>query len=50
MDVKTIREAAAQELRDESFKRAVAEEKIRMKTRKPWWHYLMPFTITITKR
>lgn len=50
MDAKAIREAALAEIREEEFKRAVEVEKQRLTLRKPWWHILVPFRITVTWR
>ena len=50
MDAKRIREAVQQELAEEAFRRAVDAEKEKQRQRKPWWHKLVPFRITITRR
>lgn len=50
MTPKQIREVARQEIAEEAFRRAVDAEKQRQRERKPWWHKLVPFRITITRR
>jgi hypothetical protein len=46
----SVREAAEQELAAEAFRSAVEAEKQRLKLRKPLWHRLVPFRITIHRR
>ncbi|MBB2928377.1 hypothetical protein [Paraburkholderia silvatlantica] len=50
MDARAVREQAEAEVRREEFRRAVDAEKLRLLQRKPWWHSLLPFKITITRR
>jgi len=45
-----VRLQAEKELREEKFAKAVAQEKLRLMTKKPWWVKLFPFVITITRR
>ena len=51
--LKEIRTTAEEELRDEAFRSAVEAEKVRIRIerkKKPFWHRLFPFTITITRK
>ena len=50
IDVDEARRLAAEELRAEQFKRAVAEEKERLRQRRPFWQRVFPFVIRIERR
>ena len=49
MNTKDIKIQAEWELGIERFEAAVEEEKQRLRTHKPWWKIVFPYTITITK-
>lgn len=44
------RELAEAAIREERFRSQVEIEKARLRERKPWWHKVFPFKITITRR
>lgn len=51
--IQEARRIARQELEKEALRKAIDEEKARIKQRaasKRWWHRFIPFTITITRR
>lgn len=43
-------QTARRELAEETFRAAVEQAKARLRNRRPWWHVLFPFKITITRR
>ncbi len=51
-DLDRIIGTARQEVLAEKFRRAVEEEKERIRTTPPapWWHRFIPFQISITRR
>lgn len=48
--LKTVRVQAAKEVADEQFRKAVAEEKARIKSKRSLWDRLFPWTITIRRK
>jgi hypothetical protein len=53
IDPEKIEEEARREYAQENFRFLVEERKAQLRYRKPetpWWHWLLPFTITITWR
>jgi len=52
LETKVQREAH-KEIEEENFRKEVEEEKKRIRERRAawrWWHSLIPFTVTITRR
>ena len=49
MSLIDIKEQALWELELEVFEAAVEAEKVELRTHKPWWKKVFPYTITITK-
>ena len=47
---KEIREQAIKEIQQEDFDENVQMLKKRIRTKRPWWHYVCPFIITIKWR
>jgi len=45
-----VRDEARRQLEKERFDEAVRAEVMRLKTRRPWWHTLFPYEITIRRR
>ena len=44
--------SAHREIEEENRRKAIEAEKARLRAigKQPWWHRLLPFTITITRR
>ncbi len=50
MDKSDIISQAKWEVEFEEFEALVEAEKKKLREHKPWWHRVIPFTITITRR
>ena len=46
-DLAAVRFEAQRQLVKEKFEAAVATEKVKLRTRRPWWQIIFPFMITI---
>lgn len=49
MNTEDVRKQAEWEIRLETFENLVEIEKRRLRTHKPWWKIVFPYTISITK-
>jgi hypothetical protein len=49
IDLEAVRAEAKRQLAKEKFESAVAVEKIRLRTARPWWQAFFPFKITIER-
>lgn len=49
-DIEKIKQFAMQELKAEQFREKVDDYKQQLRLKKPLWHRLFPWRITITKR
>ncbi len=49
-DTKELAAEAEKELEAVERRRLIDAANVRLRDRKPWWHYVLPFTITITWR
>ncbi|CAA2141583.1 hypothetical protein [Hyphomicrobium sp. ghe19] len=45
-----IEQQALKELAEENFREAVEAVKAKLREKKPWWHRLLPFTVTVKWR
>lgn len=45
-----VRKLAREEIAEEDFDADVEAEKVRIRTHVPWWHRIIPFTITVKRR
>jgi hypothetical protein len=50
IDLAAVRFEAQRQLVKEKFEAAVASEKVKIRTARPWWHAVIPFTIRIERR
>jgi hypothetical protein len=50
LDAKELRRQAEDELKQEARRKRVDEIKAALRVKKPWWHKIFPFKVTITKR
>lgn len=50
MNIEAVRREALKQLEAERFENAVRMEVQRLKERRPWWHALFPFEVTIRRR
>lgn len=50
VDIKEVQRQAEKEIKEEAFKKAVAEEKERLSHKKKFWDRVFPWTIKITKK
>lgn len=48
--VKTVHKQAEKELADEEFRKAVEDHKTYLRTKKPFYHKIFPWKITVTRR
>jgi hypothetical protein len=48
--IEHIRAEAQRQLIKEKFEAAVATEKVKLRTGRPWWQIIFPFKITIERR
>lgn len=50
MDIKEVQSQAEKEIKEEAFKKAVAEEKERLRHKKKFWDRVFPWTVKITRK
>jgi hypothetical protein len=50
VDVELARNIAREQLEREAFEELVRREKERLRARRPFWHRLFPFVISIKRR
>lgn len=50
VDLNAVRAEAIQQIKQEDFDKAVQAEMERLRSKRPWWHYLWPIEVTIKWR
>lgn len=49
MNIEEIKKLAKEEIKEEDFRKAVDDMKVKLRAKK-WWHKLIPFKIIIIRR